>query len=67
MAKKSTKRAQKKKSKTGSNKVNWEILRLIGIGVLAVYRRLHRFPLCPHSNNALHPVGKSRLGSVNSE
>ena len=36
MAKKATKRAPKKKSKTGSNKANWrKILRWIGIGVLA--------------------------------
>ena len=69
MAKKATKRAPKKKSKTGSNKANWrKILRWIGIGGLACFIAVFivfRFVPIPTTPYILSE--KSRLGSVHSE
>ena len=69
MAKKATKRAPKKKSKTGSNRANWrKIMCWIGIVVLACFIAVFvvfRFVPIPTTPYILSE--KSRLGSVHSE
>ena len=52
----------KEKSKTGLIGRIGVTLRWIGIGVRPFYRGLHRFPLCPHSNNPYILAANPDLG-----